>query len=140
MSKFSSLGSDVDVPKRMPIKDVHGTVIRDEQGKEAYIDFLSADSEAGRLHNRAVTQSRLQLRSGQKPTAKQLEEEQVNLLVKLARGWYLVDPATKKPIDAPFSPEDARELFSDPTCVHIKDQGHEFVHERVNFSKASSTN
>lgn len=138
MSKFAALALEVDRPSRMVI--VHPVTrqpLRDAEGQEAYIELHSGDSEIARKHQRAVTRRRLAMRGRGKIAAEELEAEAVELLAVLTAGWHLLD-FNGGTIDVPFSPENARELYSANALSWIREQVDEFTADRANFSKAKS--
>lgn len=137
MSKFAALALEVDKPGRMTIvHPVSRQPLRDAEGKEAFVDLYSNDSEPARKHQRAVQRRRLAMRGRGKLTPEELEAEQVELLAALTAEWYLVDLAGR-PIDVPFSQENARELYGDAAVSWLREQVDEFAGDRGNFSKAS---
>lgn len=138
-SKFAGLGIAVDKPARMTIlHPITRQPIKDGDGKEAYVDLYSSDSEAARKHQRAVTKGRLALRDRGKVTAEQIEAENNGLYAALTAGWYLVSLAGM-PIDVPCTADNATELYADPEQAWLREQVDSFVVDRSNFSKASST-
>lgn len=141
MSKFAALALAVDEPARMVIIDpVSGRPMLAADGREGYIDVYSSDSEIARKHYRKTGQSRLDEMARRKKRAsvsiETFEQNDLDLLTKLTAGWLLVAPDGTI-IDVPFSPENARELYSDPGMAWLRDQVDEFAAERSNFSKAS---
>lgn len=139
MSKFAALAIEVEKPSRMVlVHPVSRQPVRDKEGKEAFINLYSADSEMARKHQRAVTRRQLAMRGRAKNTPEELEANAVGLLAALtAPDWYLVD-FNGDPIDVPYSPENARELYTEPAVSWIREQVDEYVGDRGNFSKASS--
>lgn len=137
MSKFSALELAVDQPFRMVLVDPHTRQpIRDADGNEAYIEHYSADSEAARKHQRAISRRRLAMRGRLKLTPEEIEAEGIELLATLTIGWNLVGRDGTK-IDVPFSQENARELYSNPAIPWVKEQLDDSASERANFSKGS---
>lgn len=138
-SKFSGLELAVDQPARMTIVHPHTRQpLRDAEGYEAYIELHSMDSGAARKHRRAVTQRRLALRGGGTATPEEIEAEGDELLAALTAGWKLVG-LDGSPIDVPFSEQNARELYHEPSLAWLREQVDQFVVVRANFSKASSS-
>ncbi len=136
MSKFAGLGLATEVPSRLIL--LHPGMqrpLRDRDGKEAYIDLLSLDSEPARKHQRAITDARLALKSRQKVKAAQIEEESVELFAALTTGWHLVK-LNGEPIPVECTLANARELYSLTETAWIKDQVAEYVYDRSNFIKA----
>ncbi len=138
-SKFAGLEIQVERPVRMPL--VHPSTrqpLRTKpDGKEAYIEIYSADSEAARKHNRAIQRRRLNMRGRGRITPEELEAEAVELLAALTTEWLLVD-FEGKIIDVPFNAENARELYAAPSLSWIREQVDEFAGDRGNFPQASS--
>jgi hypothetical protein len=140
MSKFAGLALRTEEASRMEI--IHPSTrqpIRDGSGAVAYIDLFSADSSVARQHQSAVGNRRLAMRRGAKLTIQELQAEAVELLVALTKGWHLLD-LEGSPIAVEFSHDNARELYGEPSLAWLREQVDEFVAERGNFSKASSTN
>src|SRR4029077_870505 len=120
--KFGKLGVATDKPSRMQIV-LPGELdpLVDEDGAEAYIEFLPGDSEPGRKFDQE--QQREQVRKGFRQRSRadlraeaentDLIKDQADRLAVLATGWHLVD-IDRQPIDTPFSKADALELFMSP--------------------------
>lgn len=139
MSKFSALELPVDAPIHLVLTHpVTKQPLRDLEGKEAYIDHYSGDSEIARKHSRAVQRRRLAMRNRGKITPEELEAESVELLAALTTGWYLV-ALDRTPIEVPFTPENARELYSNPAVAWIRELVDESASDRGNLSPASSS-
>jgi hypothetical protein len=139
MNKFSGLELEVEAPFRLVLlHPVTRQPLRDAEGKEAYIDHYSMDSEIARKHQRAVQRRRLAMRGRLKITPEELEAETVDLLVALTVGWYLVD-LKGNPIDLKFTQQDARDLYSDHTIPWLREQLDESAADRANFSRGPST-
>jgi hypothetical protein len=140
MNPFSGLELEVDRSSRMTI--MHPTTnmpLRDKDGCDAWIELYSNDSTIARRHERAIRQRRLSMRIPGKITADEIEASAVELLAALTRDWRLLD-LSGVPIDQPFSIEAARQLYSNPALLWLREQVDAFVSDRANFSKASSTN
>jgi hypothetical protein len=139
MNKFSGLSLEVETPYRLIlVHPVTRQPICDTAGNPAYIDHYSADSEIARKHQRSVQRRRLAMRGRMKITPEELESEAVEILAALTVGWHLVD-FKGEVIDTPFTSENARELYSDPTVAWLREQIDESTADRANFSKGSST-
>jgi hypothetical protein len=139
MNKFSGLELEVEAPFRLTLlHPVTRQPLRDGEGREAYIDHYSADSEIARKHQRAVQRRRLAMRGRLKITPEELEAEATEVLAALTAGWYLVD-LKGNPIDLPFTPENARELYASPAVSWLREQIDESAADRANFSRGSST-
>lgn len=140
MSKFAKLALEVDKPARMII--VHPILrqpLRNATGDEAYIDLYSADSAPARKHTASVARKRLNMRRGGKLTPEEIEAEAVELLCALTAGWELFD-LEGDALEIPFNHENARDAYREPGLSWLREQVDEFVADRGNFSKASSTN
>jgi len=91
MSKFAGLGLAVDTPARMFI--LHPVsrrpLVNAETGEQAWIDLLSASSQAGRAHDRTVTDKQIKMR-GQRLRAEDIESDFTEKLARLTKGWLLV--------------------------------------------------
>jgi hypothetical protein len=139
MSKFSGLELEVEAPFRLTLlHPVTRQPMRNGDGKNAYIDHYSADSEIARKHQRTVQRRRLAMRGRLKITPEELEAEAVDILAALTVGWYLVD-LKGNVIDLEFSQDNARELYSNPAVGWLREQIDESTADRANFSKGSST-
>lgn len=137
MSKFAGMALEVDKPSRMVIvHPVSRQPLRDAEGKEAYIELYSGDSDVAKKHHRAVQRRRLAMKGRGKITPEELEAEHVEFLGALTVGWYLVD-LSGAPISVPFSPENARDLYAEAALSWVREQVDEFTGDRGNFSKAS---
>ena len=120
--KFGHLGVATDKPSRMPII-LPGEIdpLVDEDGNEAYIDFLPWDSEPGRKFDQEQQRElvrkgfRQRSRAELRADAENIDQikDQAERLAVLATGWHLVD-LDRKPIDTPFSKANALELFTAP--------------------------
>lgn len=138
MSKFGGLELAVETPIHLVlVHPVTRQPLRDKDGKEAYIDHFSGDSELARKHQRAVQRRRLAMRGRGKITPEEIEAEGNDLLAALSTGWYLVS-LDGKPIDVPFTIENARELYAAPGLLWIREQVDESASDRGNLSAASS--
>lgn len=139
-SEFSGLELDVEKPiKLVLVHPVTRQPMRDEDGKEAYIEHHSSDSSIALKHQRSVQRRRLAMRGRLKVTPEELEAEAVELLAALTTGWHLVGLNGKK-IDIPFTQENARKLYANPAVGWLREQYDESAADRANFSQGSSTN
>src|SRR4029077_12927424 len=148
MGKFGNLGVTVDRPQRMPIEPPGASEpLVDEDGNEAYIEFLPWDSEPGRKFDQA--QQREQVRKGFRQRSRaelrndaeniDLVKDQAERLAALATGWHLVD-TDRKALDTPFSKANALELFMAPELGWLRRQAWTYVGNETNFMHSSSTN
>ena len=148
MGKFGNLGVVTDKPSRMTIV-LPGELdsLVDEDGNEAYIEFLPWDSEPGRKFDQA--QQREQVRKGFRQRSRaelrneaeniDLVKDQAERLAALATGWHLVD-LDRKPIDLKFSKADALDLFTSPELGWLRRQAWTYVGNETNFMPGSSKN
>ncbi len=115
-SKFVGLAADVSKPFRVDI--VHpdtDEAILDTEGKAAFIDVLSTDSEAGREFDRDNrVKARRQAMKSRKgiPDDADMLEENIAKMAKLTKAWHLVD-LSGNIIDVPCNEQNARELYSE---------------------------
>jgi hypothetical protein len=156
ISKFAGLGLAVATaarmtllhpatgqPLRRPKRHADGQPVLDEKGgpvyEVAWIDVLSADSEAARAHEREAQNRRIRSRA-RRLVAEDLEAEGLELLVALTKGWSLAT-LENEPLDVPFSAENARELYSAPELAFIRRQVNDFAADAGNFQtpKTSSS-
>ena len=148
MGKFGNLGVTIDRPQRMPIELPGASEpLVDEEGNEAYIEFLPWDSEPGRKFDQA--QQREQVKKGFRQRSRadlradaeniDLIKDQAERLSALATGWHLVD-IDRKPIDTPFSKANALELFTSPELGWLRRQAWTYVGNETNFMPSSSRN
>jgi hypothetical protein len=140
MSKFAALAVNVvDSFNMQIISPRDEMVLKDAAGREAFISFLSNDSEAGRKLDRAYQLA--QARKKRNGRNAEDDEDYIKLLVErlaaLTTGWYLVD-LDGNAIDVPFSPENAKELWSDPAMSWLRTQAAVFVNNAGNFMPRSS--
>lgn len=140
MSKFGALALEVEQPSRMIIvHPVNRQPLRDTEGKEAFIDVYSGDSEVARKHQRAMAKRRLAVRGNRgRQSIEELEAESTALLAALTAGWYLLG-LNGEPLGVLFTPDNARELYADPAVSWLREQVDEYAGDRANFSPASSS-
>jgi len=134
-SKFASLSANVTEAYRMPILHPKTWLpIKDQEGKEAFVEVMSADSEVGRTFDREQAEAVSQrIFSGTLRSAPLNEESrQIARLAALTRGWYLIDMAGV-PIDFPFSRDNAIAFYSDPGVAWITRQVTAASNEIANF-------
>lgn len=136
-SKFAGLALEVETPQRMiVVHPVTRQPLRDGDGKEAYVDLYSGDSEAAARHERTVLQRQLAARVRGAPSADEVEADAIDLLSALTVGWYLVDP-WGNPVGLDFTPEAARELYALRAAKWLREQVDQYIGNRANFFKAS---
>ena len=118
MNKFGSLAVDVSAPFRVELIDpATDDVIRDRDGRAAYISVWSADSEQARQYGRQKRKD-LNLRIKQSRNGKvepdDALESNIALCAALTADWYLVDRLSREQLDVPCTPENAVDLYSPP--------------------------
>jgi hypothetical protein len=160
LEALEALAVDINAPTRMPIiwpgeidpitddtggvDEVTGKLL---PGKEAYLEFLPYDCDENRALDRKNHVDGVRKGFRQRSLAdlrKEAEsedpvEDQVDRLVALIVGWYLVGP-DRKAIDFPFSKENARKLFSNPRFSWMRRRGFTYVVNEKNFMKSSPKN
>lgn len=141
MSKLTGLELEgVDTPSRMTIlHPITNMPMVDVDGKEAWIDLYSTDSEVARKFGREMKTARLRERNPNSMTGEKLENNEVDLYAALTAGWYLLDLANA-PVDMPFSRSEAVGLYGNHKMAWLLEQVASFASARANFSKASSKN
>lgn len=139
--KFAGLEIAIDKPGRLILSHpITRQPLRDPDGKEAWIELFSADSDIARKHQQAIQRRRLAQRGNRlRITPEELEAEAVDLLAALTAGWYLVS-LNGEPLNVPFSVENARELYAVPAMTWVREQVDEFAADRGNYSGASLLN
>src|SRR3990167_1599187 len=111
MATIEDLELEVDKPSRMIVLDSATNLpMKDKQGKEAYVDIYSSDSEIARKFKREIKTSRLRMRNANALSGQKLEDEDVRLLAAMTTGWYLVS-RTGEPVDLEFTRENALKLY-----------------------------
>ena len=117
-NKFGNLAADVSKPFRVFLIDPSTEdYIKDNDGKQAFIDVWASDSEFGRDYDKAKRKD-LMLRIRKSRTGKvdpdDALEENIAKCAALTDSWYLVDRVTGEAIDVPCTPENAADLYSPP--------------------------
>lgn len=136
---FGSLSGSASDPFRVVLLDPSTDLpLTDVDGKEAYIDVLSMQSEVARGIDRKKSQALA--RKVMKGKIRDYSDEDqflenVEKLANLTTGWYLVDPSSKKPLDVPFSVEAAAELYKLPLAFQYFMQAWVGANEPANFIK-----
>lgn len=143
MSKFAALASNLTDAFNMPILSPNTeAVLKDADGREAFISLLSSESEPGRKADRAYTLAKARKsHSGRNQVSLDdvdaFLDHQIEKLTVLTTGWHMVD-LDGNFIDVPFSPQNARELWSDPGLEWLRMQAWTFVSAAANFMPRSS--
>lgn len=143
-SKFGSLAANVSDAFKVEIIDpISDAALKDKDGKVAFIEVLSTDSDAGRAFDkeqRAVLRRKaMKSRNGLVEGADQLEENIAKASV-LVKSWHLVDPVTKEALDVPCTKENASELFSAPGMNWLFVQVWVAANDSANFMQRSPRN
>lgn len=117
-SKFGNLAADVSKPFVVELIDPStDDVIRDKDGKAAFIAVWSSDGVQARAFDKSKRKD-LMLRIKKSRTGKvdpdDALEENMAKLAALTESWYLVDRLTGDPIDVQCNPENAADLYSPP--------------------------
>jgi hypothetical protein len=140
MSRFAGLGLEVETPSRLELEHpvTHQPLRNAETGEAAWIDLLSGESSVAKAHERASLDKAFK-RPGRKMTAEEFLADQVERLVKLTKGWSLMT-LDGRPLDVPFTPAAARELYSLPELSWIREQAAQFVGELGHFAETPLNN
>jgi len=107
-----------------------GQVIRDKDGKAAFIEVYSANSERAQEWLRAEFKRRERIK-GYKSTPETDREMNDQFLTHLTAGWHLFNVKTGKPL--PFSADEAFNLYSSPGDNFIRRQVNDAAQEASNF-------
>lgn len=143
-SKFGNLAADVSKPFVVELIDPSTEdVIRDKQGKAAFIAVWASDSARGREFDKAKRKD-LMLRIKKSRTGKvepdDALEENIAKLSVLTDSWYLVDRLTGEQIDVPCTPENAADLYSPPGMGWLFVQPWVGANDAANFLPKPSKN
>ncbi len=143
-NKFGNLAADVSKPFVVELVDPSTEeVIRDKDGKAAFIAVWAADSDRGRQYDRQKRRD-LTLRIKKSRTGKvdpdDALEENIAKLAVLTDSWYLVDRVTGEPIDVPCTPENAADLYSPPGMGWLFVQPWVGANDAANFLPKPSKN
>lgn len=144
MSKFGSLASPavtVETYRVEIIDAVSDVVLKDAEGKAAFIEVLPADGEVGRAFDkeqRAVMfRKARKSRTGLVDDDDQLEQN-IAKCARLTKSWYLVDPVTRQPLAVPCTEANAAELYSSPNMGWLFMQPWNAANNAANFIKRSA--
>ena len=138
MSRFAALALDTETPRRMMIRHpATGAVMRDAEGREAYLDLLSLSSATAQKARSAVQQKRIDSRV-RTVSLTDAVQEAMHVLAACTKGWHLVglDGAA---LDVPCTPDTAHELYTTPGLRFVADQATDFADAAGNFLPGSST-
>jgi hypothetical protein len=141
MSKFGALAANVSEAFKVEIIDpLTDEVIKDKDGKVAYVEVGSTDSDEARKFDKArravFTRRAIRGRNQEIIEDDQLEEN-IAKLARLTKSWHLVDPATQEVIDVPCNEANALELYSEPGTTYIYRQVWVGASGTANFIKRS---
>lgn len=139
MGKFTDLELDVEVAFRLKLLRPDLGPLLDKDGKQAYIDIMSLDSQKA---EQLAKETRERRRAAGAVTQDSIEADGVDSLARLTTGWYLVGGGGKPVVDAennpvPYTVENARELYASRGARFITDQVRGAAAERSNFMPAS---
>lgn len=136
-SKFAGLGLAVDAPTRMTIlHPITRQPLRDDEGNEAWIDLLAADSPQGRAHDRTVLDNQLRT-GGRRLSSETMDAQVTEKLAKLTKGWRLLD-LSGNPIDIECNQQNARELYAEEVLSWLRNEVLIFISDLGNFRRAAS--
>jgi hypothetical protein len=143
-SKFGSLLANVSKPFNVELVDpATDQVIRDRNGKAAYIAVWSTDSARSREYDKSKRKD-LFLRAKASRTGSVAPDDPLDQNIAkcaaLTEGWYLVDPVTLDQIDVPCTPENAVDLYSAPGAGWIFIQPWVEASSTANFLQRPSPN
>lgn len=130
----------LDVSQTADVHLLHPTTrqpIRDAEGNPAYVRVVSLDSPEVQAVQKAAINKRLNTRGRGKMTADELEAERAETLVAATKGWYLLT-LDGQPINVPYSPAVARNLYVDNRFSWIREQVNEAVEDRATFFQRGS--
>ncbi len=120
MGKFSKLAAKVDQAFVQEIlSPFTGEVLKDKNGKAAFVEVYSADSQIGRQYDR---DQRLAFNTKAKTGDIEIQDQfdaNIAKCAALTKSWHLVDPTTLDPIDEPctITAEESAEVESLPFTV-----------------------
>ncbi|HEY0330238.1 MAG TPA: hypothetical protein VGC77_14210 [Rhodopseudomonas sp.] len=137
MSKFGNLVADVSKPLRVELIDpATEEVIRDRDGKAAFISVFASDSDRGREFDKS-DRKKLNLRVKQSRNGIVEPDDQLEKNIAkcafLTESWYLVDRVTLEPIDVPCTVENAVDLYSPPGLTWLFVQPWAEANKTANF-------
>lgn len=142
LDSIAKISLESDKPGRMIIKGLDSQPIRAADGSVSYIDLYSADSVIAQKHRREIDRRRLVASRGGrglKITPEELAGDAVDLLVTLTAGAGTIATDGTVTPDEDFKAEKFRAIYADPANAEFRGQVEDFVGERGNFAKASST-
>jgi|KBSMisStandDraft_5_1062788.scaffolds.fasta_scaffold1099441_1 hypothetical protein len=132
--KFAGL-SLAEAPVKMTILNpTTGEPLKRRDGEECWIEGFASQSKRGQEIDREQTTKALRRRVP-RMSARDLDEGVAEKLGKLTTGWSLA-LLDGTPIDEPWSPENAIELFTDTKW--LRDQWASWVNDLGNFQPSPS--
>lgn len=138
---FGSLSGAASDPFHVVLIDrVSGKPLVGTDGKEAYIDVLSAQSDVGRKFDRERSQASQRRAMVGLNTEDDALAENIEKLARLTVAWNLVDPVSKEPLGVPVSVDAAKAFYALPGAFHFYIQAWVGANEPTNFIKRSPTN
>lgn len=138
MSRFAALALDTETPRRMLIRHPgNDEVLRDAEGREAFIDLLSLSSTPAQKARAAIQQRRIEARV-RRVTVEEAEQEAMQVLAACTVAWHLVG-LDGSAIDVACTPDAAHELYTTPGLRFVADQATRFADAAGNFLPGSST-
>jgi hypothetical protein len=111
---------------------VTGEPLLDTDGKPVTIRLLGMDSSRYRRHNRALLNRRLE-NPAKKPTADQIDEDNLAMFVALTVGWSGIG---LDGVDLEFSEANAQKVYT--RLPWVREQADAFIGDRKNFLRVSS--
>jgi hypothetical protein len=141
-NKFGSLLANVTAPFKVElIYPATDQVIRDKNGKAAYIAVWSTDSARSRDYDKSKRKD-LFMRAKASRTGAILPDDPLDQNIAkcaaLTDSWYLVDPVTLEAIDVPCTPENAVDLYASPGAGWIFIQPWTEASATANFLQSQS--
>lgn len=148
MALPKGLGINVEKPTRITILNpLTGFPLVDTATqKEAWVEIYSADSPVVKKKQRQITLARIQAAQMRNNRPKEIseddlvrgEKDEMDTLAALTSDWFLVTLDGEAIGDFPCTPENARDLYSDPSTTWLKDFVDKEASNRTNFAKDSS--
>ena len=111
------------------------TPLFDKDGRQACVTLYGPDSKPAMKSKQVATQAALSRRN-RAMDAEELEAQNIEFLVAITAGWYLVN-FDGEVIEYEFTPNNARKLYANPEMGWLKDLVDEAAGNRANFLKTS---
>lgn len=141
MSKFGALAAAVSETFRVTIIDpATDQPLKDRDGKEAFIEVISFDSDKGLAFDKSKRTSQVQraMRGASRVAQDDPLDEMQAKLAHVTVSWHLVDPETLEPIDVPCNEQNALELYTANGMQWLYRQVFVGANETANFMKRPS--